>query len=58
MKYACIDQHRDTLSIARGCRLLAVSESGYYAWRTQQSAKPLTEAEEARWVEKSVSCIT
>lgn len=52
MKYVCIDQHRDTLSIARGCSLLDVSESGYYAWRTRQSAKPIAEAEEVLWVEK------
>jgi putative transposase len=52
MKYQCIQQHRGTLSIRASCGVLGVSQSGYYAWREQQSSKEGSDAEEARWVEK------
>jgi putative transposase len=33
MKYQFIDDHRDAFPIRRMCQVLAVSRSGYYAWR-------------------------
>lgn len=38
MKYACIDEHRSSYDVAAMCRVLQVSRSGYYAWRTAQRA--------------------
>lgn len=35
MKYAWIDAHRDEFSVARMCRQLTVSRSGYCQWRTR-----------------------
>ena len=35
MKYAWIDGHRDDFSVARMCRQLGVSRTGYCQWRTR-----------------------
>ena len=35
MKHVWIDAHRDEFSVARMCRQLRVSRSGYCQWRTR-----------------------
>lgn len=39
MKFAFIDAHRGTFPVDVLCRVLAVTRSGYYAWRTRKPSK-------------------
>jgi putative transposase len=34
VKYACIEEHRETFDVAMMCRVLSASRSGYYKWRS------------------------
>jgi putative transposase len=38
VKYAWIDQQRDSYPLGRLCRVLQVARSGYYAWRRRDSS--------------------
>ncbi len=50
MKYACIDRRRDRYPVRMMCRLLTVSASGYYAWRTRPESSG-TKSDRALMVE-------
>jgi len=39
MRFQFVDQHRDEYPVARMCRELDVSRSGYYAWRKREPSK-------------------
>lgn len=43
MRYALIEQARPHLPVKRGCALLGVSESGYYAWRQREADDKVAE---------------
>ena len=35
MKYACMEEHREAFDVVMMCRVLKVSRSGYYKWRSR-----------------------
>ena len=43
MKYAYIDQQRHVFPVSAMCRVLSVSRSGYYDWRTRPESKRVKE---------------
>ena len=53
MRYLCIDRCRDQYPIRMMCRVLKVSKSGYYAWRTRpESARAKTDRELTRVIRR------
>jgi putative transposase len=53
MRYLCIDRCRDQYPIRMMCRVLRVSKSGYYAWRTRpESARAKTDRELTRVIRR------
>ena len=53
MRYLCIDRCRNQYPIRMMCRVLKVSKSGYYAWRTRpESARAKTDRELTRVIRR------
>ena len=53
MRYSCIDRCRSQYPIRMMCRVLKVSKSGYYAWRSRpESARAKTDRELTRVIQR------
>lgn len=53
MRYLCIDRCRNQYPIRMMCRVLKVSKSGYYTWRTRpESARAKTDRELTRVIQR------
>ena len=53
MRYRSIDRRRGLYSVRMMCRLLRVSRSGYYAWRTRpESERDKTERHLTRVIQR------
>ena len=53
MRYLCIDRCRNQYPIRMMCRVLKVSKSGYYAWRTRpESARAKTDRKLTRVIQR------
>lgn len=39
MRYQFIENYRELFPVRRMCKVLAVSSSGYYAWRNRPTSK-------------------
>jgi len=51
MRYQWIQRHGDALPVAAMCRVLAVSDSGYYSWRRR---KPSPRAKRTQAIRKQI----
>ena len=52
MRFQFVDDHRDEFPVTRMCKVLHVSRSGYYAWRTRPlSAREIANRELANKIE-------
>ena len=52
MKYACIEENKDSFDVVMMCRVLGVARSGYYAWRKRgPSARAQANVELAKQIE-------
>jgi len=52
VRFQFIEDHRDELSVTRMCKVLNVSPSGFYAWRSRPvSAREMANRELAKKIE-------